>query len=116
MYREFLTPDDDEVHEVLGEWPSSDEDGVRTLAFRDVSGRTLVFSYDVPTRSVRLRWTDERGAELLDVYREGATRLSVSGGGPAAHLSVDFHTGECAGVMDIRVTPRLSVRDRLLFQ
>ncbi|MGV9695981.1 hypothetical protein ACWDTR_09525 [Streptomyces sp. NPDC003470] len=118
MYREFLTPEDEEVYEALGEWPDSDEDGVRTVTLQDASGQSLVFSYDVLSRSVRVRWVNEQGMELTDFYREGATRLSVSGsgGGAGAHISVDFHMGECAGAMDIQVTPALSVRDRLLFQ
>ncbi|GJF22141.1 hypothetical protein ABT322_03760 [Streptomyces flaveolus] len=116
MYQEFLTPDDEEVYKALGEWPDSNEDGVRTLTLRDASGQTLVFSYDVLSRSVSMRWTNEQGAELLDVFREGATRLSVAGGGTGTGISVDFHMGECAGATDIRVTPALSVRDRLLFQ
>ncbi|MER7191132.1 hypothetical protein [Streptomyces flaveolus] len=116
MYREFLTPEDEEVYEALGEWPDSNEDGVRVVTLQDASGQTLVFSYDALSRSVRLRWANEQGMELLDVYREGATRLSVSGGGAGAHISVDYHMGECAGAMDIQVTPAFSVRDRLLFQ
>jgi YD repeat-containing protein len=116
MYREFLVPEDEEVYEALGERPDSTEDGVRTLTLRDASGRTLVFSYDVLSRSVRIRWTNEHGTELLDVFREGATRLSVTGGGSGPGVSVDFHMGECAGATDIRVTPTLTVMDRLLFQ
>ncbi|MET8569827.1 hypothetical protein [Streptomyces sp. NPDC004783] len=116
MYREFLAPDDEEVHEALGEWPESHEDGVRTVTFQDASGQSLVFSYDVLSRSVRLRWTNERGVELLDVHREGATCMAVGGGEAAARIRVDFHMGECAGALDVEVTPRLSVSDRLLFQ
>ncbi|MEU9592410.1 hypothetical protein AB0D84_22235 [Streptomyces sp. NPDC048193] len=84
---------------------------MRTLTLQDAFGQTLVLSYDVLSRSVRVCWTNEDGIQLLDVFREGATRLSVTGG-----ISVDFHLGECAGVMDIQVTPALSVRDRLLFR
>lgn len=27
MYRDFLTPDDEEVYEATGEWPDADESG-----------------------------------------------------------------------------------------
>jgi hypothetical protein len=116
VYREFLTPDDEEVYEATGEWPDSDESGARTLTLRDNSGQSLFFSYDALARSVRIRWVNDRGIEMMDVYRESATRLSFTSGGSTSHISIDFHTGECAGVMEIQVTPQLSVRDRLLFQ
>lgn len=115
MYREFITPGDEEVHEAIGEWPCSDESGARVLTLRDDSGQCLVLSYDGPARSVRIRWVDDRGIEVLDVFRESATRLSFTSGRSSRHVSIDFDMGECTGTVEIRVTPRLSVRDRLLF-
>ncbi len=116
MYREFLTPDDEEVYEATGEWPESDESGARVLTLRDDSGQSIIFSYDAPARSVRIRWVNDRGVEMLDFFRESATRLSFASGQSTKHMSIDFHTGECVGVMEIQVTPHLWVRDRLLFQ
>ncbi|MGX4688755.1 hypothetical protein [Streptomyces sp. JNUCC 63] len=116
MYREFFTPDDEEVYEAIGEWPDSDENGARILTLRDVSGQSLTLSYDALGRSVRVRWVSNQGVEMVDVYREGATRLSFTSGGSAMNISIDFHMGECAGVMDIQVAPHLAVQDRLLFQ
>ncbi|MYS37847.1 YD repeat-containing protein [Streptomyces sp. KhCrAH-43] len=116
MYREFLTPDDEEVYEATGQWPDADEGGARVLTLHDDAGQSVVFSYDAVGRSVRIRWVNDQGVDMLDVFREGATRLSFSSGNSAKGISVDFHTGECAGTLEIQVTPRISVSDRLLFQ
>lgn len=116
MYREFLAPDDEEVYEATGEWPDSDESGTRVLTLQDNSGQSLILSYDALARSVRIRWVNDQGVEMLDFFRESATRLSFASGQSTKHIFIDFHTGECTGAMEIQVTPRLSVRDRLLFQ
>lgn len=116
VYREFLTPDDEEVYEAVGEWPDSDESGARTLTLRGDSGQSLIFSYDALARSVRIRWVNDQGIEMMDIFRESATRLSFTSGQSAKHILIDFQTGECTGTLEIQVTPHLSVRDRLLFQ
>ncbi|MFJ4696120.1 hypothetical protein [Streptomyces sp. NPDC088766] len=116
VYREFLTPDDEEVYEAIGEWPDSDENGTRILTLEDASGQSIAFSYDALARSVRIRWVNDQGIEMLDSFREGATRLSVTSEQSTKHISIDFHTGECAGTMVIQVAPHFSVHDRLLFQ
>lgn len=116
MYREFLTPDDEEVYEATGEWPDTDENGTRVLTLQGNSGKSVVFSYDALARSVRIRWVDDQGVEMLDLFREGATRLSFASGQAVKQIFIDFHTGECAGTMEILMTPHFSVSDRLLFQ
>lgn len=116
MYREFFTPDDEEVYEATGEWPDADENGARVITFRDISGQSLKLSYDALERSVRVRWESDQGFEMADIYREGATRLSFTSGEAAKNIFIDFHMGECAGVMEIQITPHLAVKDRILFQ
>lgn len=116
MYREFFTPTDEEVFEAIGEWPDSDENGVRFLTLRDAFGQSLVFSYAALERSVRVRWMNDQGVQLMDVYREGATRLSFPLGKSTKNISIEFHTDECAGVMGIQISPQLEIQDRLLFQ
>ncbi|MGJ3561812.1 hypothetical protein ACR6C2_40430 [Streptomyces sp. INA 01156] len=34
------------MYEAAGEWPNSDENGVRVLSLRDTSGQSLIFPYD----------------------------------------------------------------------
>ncbi|NEC65396.1 hypothetical protein [Streptomyces sp. SID9727] len=116
MYREFLTPDDKEIYEATGQWPDADESGARVLTLHDEAGQSVSFSYDAVGGSVRIRWANDQGAEVLDIFREGATRLSFTSGNSSKGISIEFHMGECAGTMEIQVTPRISVRDRLLFQ
>ncbi|MEU2226355.1 hypothetical protein [Streptomyces sp. NPDC018347] len=115
MYREFIVPEDEEILNAIGEWPQTEESGARSFALQGREGDSLTFSYDVLSRSVRARWTGSNGDELLDIYREGATRLHLSSTPSAKLISIDFDLGECTGVMDIQVAPILSVRDRLLY-
>ncbi|MEU6594295.1 hypothetical protein ABZ923_34685 [Streptomyces sp. NPDC046881] len=115
MYREFIVPEDEEILNEVGEWPLVDESGARLLTWQGSEGDSLAFSYDTLTRSVRVRWTRDNGDELLDLYREGATRLTVSSTASATYISVEFHMGECAGEVVIQASPKLSVQDRLLY-
>ena len=116
LYREFLTPDDEEVYDTFGEWPDSDENGTRILTFQDTSGQSLVFSYHVLERSVRVRWMNNEEVTLVDIYRECATRLSFSPGKSTRNILIEFDMGECAGVMDIQIAPHFAIEDRLLFR
>ncbi|MER6403480.1 hypothetical protein ABT269_08145 [Streptomyces viridosporus] len=52
---------------------------------------------------------------MVDIYREGATRLSFTPGKSTGSIFVDFETDEFTGVMEIKITPQLKVQDRLLF-
>ncbi|MER7917842.1 MULTISPECIES: hypothetical protein [unclassified Streptomyces] len=116
MYREFIVPDDEEVFNKIGEWPEADENGARAITCQpDDGGDALIFSYDTLSRSVRVRWTKRNGDDVLDIYREGATRLTFSSASQAKHIVIEFNLGECAGVLEIQVSPSLSVQDRLLY-
>ncbi|WP_086693521.1 hypothetical protein [Streptomyces recifensis] len=115
MYGEFLIPGDDEIFDTTGEWPEIQEGGARALTWRSDDG-ILVLSYEAVTRSVRVLWSNNDGDALLDVYREGATRLAFTSTPSAVGAQIDFSVGECAGAMEIDISPRVSVRDRLLFQ
>lgn len=75
----------------------------------------IQFSYDTLGRSVRILWKNKHGEEILDVFREGATRMAVQSDKGATYISLDFHMGESAGRMEIRVLPNMAVKDQLLF-
>ncbi|MFG2814366.1 hypothetical protein [Streptomyces sp. NPDC048410] len=111
----FLAPGDEEVFDTVGEWPEIQESGARVLTWHSGNG-VLVLSYEAVSRSVRVRWSSAAGDVLLDVYREGATRLAFTSTPSTVAARIDFSVGECAGVMEIDIAPRISVRDRLLFQ
>ncbi|MFJ1972163.1 hypothetical protein ACIO93_26175 [Streptomyces sp. NPDC087903] len=116
MYREFVVPGDQEILEAIGEWPEGDEDSdVRSLTLRGVGAERIVLSYDALARSVRVRWRNGGGDEILDIFREGATRMAVHSESGATYFSLEFQSGECVGSMTIRVFPSLTVTDRLLF-
>ncbi|QBJ91601.1 hypothetical protein D0Z67_15770 [Streptomyces seoulensis] len=115
MYSEFTVPDDEEIFDIIGAWPETQESGARALTWRSGDG-ALVLSYEAVTRSVRILWSNTDGDSLLDVYREGATRLAFTSTPSAVGAQIDFSVGECAGVMEIDISPRIAVRDRLLFR
>lgn len=118
-YRQFVVPDDAEVFDVLGVPPAEvgEEVAVRTLHLEDpdaVEG-FVELTYDVTGRSVRCRWV--RGeAILVDLFREGATNLSVSDGGSGAAVEVRFETESLAGRLQVTLRPRVSIRDELLLR
>ncbi|MET8663268.1 hypothetical protein ABZV87_02915 [Streptomyces tendae] len=115
MYREFIVPDDQEILEAIGEWPETEEDGeARCLTLQGEEQECILLSYDALGRSVRVRWRNREGKETLDIFREGATRMSVHNGKSVTYLSLEFHVGECAGKMEIQVFPHFTLRDQLL--
>jgi hypothetical protein len=116
MYREFIVPGDQEILEEIGEWPEIEEDsGARLLTFRGEGSESVLFSYDALARSVRVRWKNRHGVEILDVFREGATRMILHSDKSATYISLDFQMGECAGNMEIHLSPSVAVKDSLLF-
>lgn len=112
---DFLFPGDEEVFGAFGEWPEVQESGSRVLTWHSGEG-VLALSYEAATRSVRVCWSNIDGDSLLDVYREGATRLAFTSTPSAIGAQIDFSVGECAGVIEIDISPRIAVRDRLLFR
>lgn len=116
MYREFIVPDDQEILEAIGDWPETEEDSeARLLVFRGEGGESIRFTYDALARSVRVLWKNGQGETLVDIFREGATRLVVHSGNSCAYIALDFVMGECAGKMEIQVHPKMAVKDHILF-
>ncbi|KNB53558.1 hypothetical protein AC230_02615 [Streptomyces caatingaensis] len=111
MYREFSVPDEQSILESLGEWPEEVEEGVHQLALCREGGETLKLSYSVLGRSVRVQWVDTSGKTVVDLFKEGATRLAVTSTG----FTVSSHMGECTGEMVVEVFPVISVTERVLF-
>ncbi|GAA4039132.1 hypothetical protein [Streptomyces shaanxiensis] len=116
MYREFVVPDDQEILETIGEWPGTEEEsGARHLTLQGEENESITFSYDALARSVRVRWKNRSGEEIIDVFREGATCMKVHSDKSTTHISLDFHMGECSGRMEIRLFPSFAIKDHLLF-
>ena len=116
MYREFIAPGDQEIIEQLGEWPEEEEErGARMLTFRGVNGESMLFSYDTLARSVRVRWENREGEQILDLFRESATRMTVHADRTTSRILVDFDMGECGGRMEVSILPGMAIRDHLIF-
>lgn len=115
MSREFVVPSDLEVFEKLEVWPEEDDEGVRLLTFPSEGRGKFIFSYDSLGSSVRLRWSDEAGEEVLDVFREGATLMRVESGVSLKAISVTFDLNGLSGTLNIQVAPTVGILDRMLF-
>lgn len=113
--QEFIVPDDIEVRETIGEWPEVDEEGVHHIACRGEAGDCLFLSYSPVQKSVRVRWDRSNGDEFLDLFREGATKLTVASDRRGSLLIAEYRVGDSVGNLDIQTSPRFAVRDRLLF-
>ncbi len=114
-YREFVVPTDEEIIDAFGEAPEQvgDEPTIRSVCLDNGAGDQVELTYDVLGRSVRLRW--HRGPVLmLDLYREAATRMTVSSGRGVGGVSVTFETEGPAGKLDLQVYPTVRVTDDLL--
>jgi len=114
-YREFVVPTDEEILDALGQAPeqAGAEPTTRTVRLDNGAGDEVELTYDILGRSVRCRW--HRGPVLmLDLFREAATRMTVSSGRGAAGVTVAFETDSLAGTLDIQVYPSVRVADALL--
>lgn len=115
-YREFVVPSDAEILDTFGVESEPADDAPTTRILHLANGEeTLTVTFDILGRSVHFIWS--RGATVvLEVYREAATRLSVSSGGGVAELTVTFETDQLAGEITLQVFPSISIHDQLLFQ
>jgi hypothetical protein len=99
----------------LGVTPeAADEDGTaRKLRITIDVGDVLTLTYDAPGRSIRCRW--EKGESVvIDVFREGATRLAVDASKAETSLVSEFETDSLAGRLKLRVFPTVRIVDELL--
>ena len=116
-YRQFIVPGDDEFLDTFGIEPvvDGDEPTIRIVSLDADSGEDVHLSYNVTGRSVRLRWS--KGGQVLgDVFREGATHLTVDSTKSEISISVEFETEGLAGGLRIQLTPFFLFEDKLLFK
>jgi hypothetical protein len=116
VYREFIIPGDQEVFEAVGEWPEAEEEGsARILTMPGADGAKILLSYDALGQSVRLRWINPAGEQILDLFREGATRLTAAATADGPFISIEFDLGEHNGKIELQFSPHLTITDRILF-
>nr|WSX77833.1 hypothetical protein OH826_30735 [Streptomyces sp. NBC_00899] len=75
---EFLVPEDTELLEAFGVASEAEgtEDSTRVLRITAGADEEIVLSYDIPGRSIYLRYS-RAGVNVVEIFREGATRFSV---------------------------------------
>jgi hypothetical protein len=74
----------------------------------------VTLTFDVPGQSVRCRWLHGE-AVLVDIFREGARRLSVYSGRGEARVVTAFETAGLVGELAIHLLPEVRIVDQLLF-
>ncbi|MGF6889160.1 hypothetical protein ABIA39_008554 [Nocardia sp. GAS34] len=121
MSREFVVPDDAEFVQELGIELGVErmgvglrDEAVRMLAIDLADDDRVVFSFDVVGRSVRFRRLKGEMA-VMDIFREGATRLSIGWSGETRCLAIEFETDSLRGQLEIKVGTCVEILDRMLF-
>jgi hypothetical protein len=96
-------PSDDEFVEAFGVAPEAeDQPWIKAVRVEDV-----LLSFDALAASVRVRWLKD-GEPVVDLYREGASRLLVRSGRDESHAVVEFADGELA----VRIHPSVRITSR----
>lgn len=114
---EFLVPEDAELLEVLGFASEADgaEDSIRVLHIPGGADEEIVLSYDIPGRSVNLRYS-RAGASFVEIFREGATRFSVDTKDHRTSILLTFESGSMTSEIRVQVWPHVHIEDRLLLR
>ncbi|WP_439661801.1 hypothetical protein ACSHWB_09980 [Lentzea sp. HUAS TT2] len=96
-------PSDDEIVDAFGVAPETEcEPWIKVVRVEDV-----LLSFDELAASVRVRWF--QGDEIVvDLYREGASRLLVWSGDGESHAVVEFADGGLA----VRIHPSVRITSR----
>jgi hypothetical protein len=113
-YREFVVPAARAFLEELGVEPVAVEDAEMAGRFEVAVGDDVLdFTYDIHGRSIRALWS-RHDAQLVEVFREGAVRLSVYAEEGQTLLRTEFETDSLSGSLVIRVFPDIAFEDSLL--
>lgn len=116
MHQGFeVVPDSQGFLEQIGYEPEDEgSEGVRVLTLAGEAGR-IRLSYDILGRSIRVRWDDEKGCELLDIFREGAERMSITSESGRTWISVRSPLPGFTAELRVHVYPALKVTDTVFF-
>ncbi|MGW5643285.1 hypothetical protein ACWEV3_17030 [Saccharopolyspora sp. NPDC003752] len=109
----MIIPGEQEFLDQFGEAPEAlEEPWIQGIEFETENG-TLRLSFDQHENSIRFEW--RRGDDVLwRFFREGATALSIRAENRETHLIAEFESGELSGEVDVRVYPRIAVKDSSL--
>ena len=113
-FREFEVATDDDFEQSLGIRPQqrADDPDVNSLSITTGDDQVEV-RFDVPGRSVRIDWS-RGGLNIVEIVREGATRLYVDSTKGQDFIVVQFETDQLVGTMRVKVLPEISISDHLL--
>jgi hypothetical protein len=116
-YFEFLVPEDTELLEAFGVASEADdaEDSTRVLHITGESDEEIVLSYNIPGRSINLRYS-RAGVNIVEIFREGATRFSVGNKDHRTSILLTFESGSLTGEIRVQVWPNIHIEDRLLLR
>lgn len=114
-HSEFLVPSDDEWLDGFGvtSAPVEDEETTREVRVALTDDTVVTISYDVVGRSVRFTW-GTGASSVIDLYREGATRLSLEDRSGATFVIAEFGLDSLHGTLEFQVFPDVKLTDRLL--
>ncbi|MEV6231675.1 hypothetical protein AB0L88_27840 [Saccharopolyspora shandongensis] len=109
----LIVPGEQEFLDQFGEAPEVlAEPWIRGAEFETESG-TLGLSFDQLENSIRFEW--RQGDDVVrHFFREGATALRIRTEKKETHLVAEFESGELSGEVDVRVYPRIAIKDSLL--
>ncbi len=111
---ETLTvPDEQEFLDQFGTAPETlEEPWIQRAEFETENG-TLELSFDQHEKSIRFEW--RQGDEVLwYFFRECATTLSIRAENQETRFIAEFDSEELSGEVDVRVYPRISIKDSAL--
>lgn len=112
---EFHTPEPIDFLETFGVEPILIDEDVFEIDLSDVAEEPVRITFNPMARSVRLVW-NKGGESIVDIFREGASRLRIEENGGESRLCVDFSLGGAAGTLYLTVFPTLRVSDELLLR
>lgn len=112
--QEFVFPSDEEILDVLGIVVDTEDgdENVRVLRIAG-AGEEAEVSYDIVARSFRFQLLRE-GGTVVDIFREGISKIAVARVRGAAEISVTSRNGVMQCSLVIQVEPCFSILDRMM--
>ncbi|MBV6760812.1 hypothetical protein [Rhodococcus opacus] len=117
MYKPFEIPTQDEVtefHQITFE-RLRDSPGGYILSTSTGRDENIELAVDPLGRSIRLRYS-VLSHIVLDVFREGATKLQLDEPGDKLSVVIEFEAGEIVGTLTVDIGSTISIKDSLLLR
>ncbi|MEV0701586.1 hypothetical protein AB0I53_27250 [Saccharopolyspora sp. NPDC050389] len=109
----LIIPGEQEFLDQFGEAPEVlEEPWIQGAKFETGNG-TLRLSFDQLENSIRFEWRQSDDV-LWHFFREGATALSIRAENEETRLVAEFESEELSGEVDVRVYPKIAIKDSLL--